>query len=166
MASPTVPTPPTGPDPASQRGPESGVRRSRLRGDEGGIAIYTAVVTVALLGIIGLAIDGGGKLRATERADSVAMEAARAAGQAIDPASAVTGTGVRVDPQAAQAAAQAYLSRAGTQGTTALSADGTQLTVTVHDTYATRFLAIVGVGSMSVTGHGSARLLHGVTQPE
>lgn len=58
------------------------------------------------------------------------------------------------------------MARAGTQGTTALSADGTQLTVTVHDMYATKFLAIVGVGSMSVTGHGQARLLHGVTQPE
>ncbi|MFZ3475763.1 pilus assembly protein TadG-related protein [Streptomyces sp. 4.24] len=136
------------------------------RGDEGGIAVYTAIVTIALLGIIGLAIDGGGKLRATERADAVAMEAARAAGQAIDPASAVNGVGIRVDPAAAQAAAQAYLARAGSQGTTALSADGTQLTVTVRGTYATKFLAIVGVGSMEVTGHGGARLLHGVTQPE
>lgn len=138
----------------------------RLRGDEGGIAIYTAIVTIALLGIIGLAIDGGGKLRATERADAVAMEAARAAGQAIDPATAVTGTGIRVDPAAAQAAAQSYLARAGSQGSTTLSADQTQLTVTVRGSYATKFLAIVGVGSMEVTGHGSARLLHGVTQPE
>ncbi|MBT2611447.1 hypothetical protein J7I97_25110 [Streptomyces sp. ISL-87] len=137
-----------------------------MRGDEGGIAIYTAIVTVALLGIIGLAIDGGGKLRATERADAVAMEAARAAGQAIDPADAVTGSGVRVDPEAAQAAAQAYLARAGTQGTATLSDDRTQLTVTVQDAYATKFLAIVGIGSMSVTGHGNARLLHGVTQPQ
>lgn len=87
-------------------------RGARLRGDEGGIAVYTAICTVALLGIIGLAIDGGGKLRATERADAVAMEAARAAGQAIDPASAVTGTEIRVDPEAAQAAAYAYLARA------------------------------------------------------
>ncbi|MFB7054199.1 pilus assembly protein TadG-related protein [Streptomyces vinaceus] len=139
---------------------------SRVHEDRGGIAIYTAIVTVALLAIIGLAIDGGGKLRATERADATAMEAARAAGQAIDPAAAVTGTAVRVDPAAAQAAAQAYLARAGTQGSAALSADGTQLTVTVHDTYPTEFLAIAGIGSMDVTGHGSARLLYGTTQPQ
>ncbi|UUU37558.1 pilus assembly protein TadG-related protein [Streptomyces sp. NBC_00162] len=141
-------------------------RGARLRGDEGGIAVYTAICTVALLGIIGLAIDGGGKLRATERADAVAMEAARAAGQAIDPASAVTGTEIRVDPEAAQAAAYAYLARAGTQGTVALSGDRTQLTVTVNDAYPTKFLSVVGIGSMDVTGHGNARLLHGVTQPE
>ncbi|WP_369776301.1 pilus assembly protein TadG-related protein [Streptomyces sp. R33] len=139
---------------------------SRLHEDRGGIAIYTAIVTVALLAIIGLAIDGGGKLRATERADAVAMEAARAAGQAIDPAAAVTGAAVRVDPAAAQAAAQAYLARAGTQGSAALSADGTQLTVTVHDTYPTKFLALIGLGSMDVTGHGSAHLLYGTTQPQ
>ncbi|WP_348539028.1 hypothetical protein [Streptomyces sp. KCTC 0041BP] len=50
--------------------------RSRLREDMGGIAVYTAIVAIALLGIIGLALDGAGKLRATERADAVAMEAA------------------------------------------------------------------------------------------
>ncbi|MEU9304912.1 pilus assembly protein TadG-related protein [Streptomyces sp. NPDC048269] len=141
-------------------------RRERLRGDEGGITVYTAICTIALLGIIGLAIDGGGKLRATERADAVAMEAARAAGQAIDPASAVTGQGVRVDPDAAQAAAYAYIARAGTKGSVALSADRTQLTVTVTDAYPTKFLSVVGIGSLSVSGHGSARLLHGVTGPQ
>ncbi|MFE1789160.1 hypothetical protein ACFW7J_12335 [Streptomyces sp. NPDC059525] len=138
----------------------------RLREDRGGIAVYTAIVTVALLAVIGLAIDGGGKLRATERADALAMEAARAAGQAIDPASAVTGTDVRVDPEGAQAAAQAYLARAGAQGSATLSADRSRLDVTVHGSYPTVFLAIAGIGSMGVTGHGSARMLHGITQPQ
>ncbi|WSY02561.1 hypothetical protein OG590_35585 [Streptomyces goshikiensis] len=137
-----------------------------MREDGGGIAVYAAIVTIALLGIIGLALDGAGKLRATERADAVAMEAARAAGQAIDPTQAVTGESLRVNPEAAAAAARAYLARAGTQGSVSLSADGTQLTVTVSDTYATKFLSIAGISSMSVSGHGSARLLHGVTQPE
>ncbi|MFG2716221.1 hypothetical protein ACGFX2_37675 [Streptomyces goshikiensis] len=139
---------------------------SRLREDRGGIAVYTAIVTIALLGIIGLAIDGAGKLRATERADAVAMEAARAAGQGIDPAAAVAGETLRADPEAATAAARAYLARAGTQGSVSLSSDGTRLTVTVSDTYATKFLSVAGISSMSVSGHGSARLLHGVTQPE
>lgn len=160
-AATTSPAPGLSPAPS---GPQR-VRRS-LRDDEGGIAIYTAIVTVALLGIIGLAFDGSGKLRATERADSIAMEAARAAGQAIDPAAAITGQQVRADPAAAQAAAQAYLARAGTHGSTALSGDGTKLTVTVHDTYNTKFLAVAGIGSMNVTGHGTARLLHGITQPQ
>ncbi|MER6443631.1 pilus assembly protein TadG-related protein [Streptomyces venezuelae] len=139
--------------------------RRRMHGQDGGIAVYTAIVTVALLGIVGLAIDGGGKLRATERADAVAMEAARAAGQAIDPAAAVTGEGARVDPEAAQAAGYAYLARSGARGTVSLSADRTQLTVTVNGTYATKFLSVVGIGTLGVSGHGSARLLHGLTAP-
>lgn len=159
------PAPAPDPFPAVPRTQDRVPTRQNLQSDEGGVAIFTAIVTVALLGIIGLAIDGSGKLRATERADALAMEAARAAGQAIDPAAAITGNEVRADPAAAQAAAQAYLARAGTQGTTALSGDGTRLTVSVHDTYDTKFLAIAGIGSMNVSGHGTARLLHGVTQP-
>ena len=146
----------------------SGQRRRSARrdGDRGGIAVFTAIVTVVLLGIIGLVVDGGGKLQATERADAVAMEAARAAGQAIDAGDAITGTAIRVDPQAAEAAAQAYLHKAGATGRVSISEDRTRLTVTVSDTYDTRFMSVVGIGSMSVTGQGTATLLHGVTTPE
>ncbi len=138
----------------------------RMRRDDGGIAVYTAIVTVVLLGIIGLVLDGGGKLRATERADALAIEAARAAGQAVDPAAVITGTAIRVDPAAAEAAAYAYLHRAGATGTVTVSPDRTQLTVTVRGSYETKFLPVVGIGSMPVTGHGTATLLHGVLHPQ
>ncbi len=141
-------------------------RGRRVTGDAGGIAVFTAIVAVALLGIIGLVLDGGGKLRATERADALAIEAARAAGQAIDPASAITGEAIHVDPQAASAAALAYLQRAGVSGQVTVSPDRTRLTVTVHSSYDTRFLTAIGIDSMSVTGHGTALLLHGVLQPQ
>lgn len=134
--------------------------------DRGGIAVFTAIVTVMLLGIIGLVLDGGGKLRATERADTVAMEAARAAGQALDPAAAITGADYRVDPQAATAAAEAYLHQAGMSGKVSISADRTTITVTITETYATKFLPVVGIGSLPVTGHGNAKLLHGVNNPD
>lgn len=134
--------------------------------DRGGITVFVAVCVIALLGIIGLAIDGGGKMRATESADFIATEAARAGGQAIDPAQAVPGEAITVDPQAAQAAAQAYLSSKGTAGTAIVSADGKTLTVTTKDSYATKFLSVAGIGSLAVTGHGEATLLHGVTTPE
>ncbi|MEU6631685.1 hypothetical protein ABZ905_25870 [Streptomyces parvus] len=140
--------------------------RARMRADDGGVVVFVAICTVALLGLIGIILEGGGKMRATERADAVAMEAARAGGQALDPAGAVTGTRVRADPAAATAAAYAYLSSAGVSGQVSASADGRKLTVTVNDTYVTKILPVVGIGSMSVTGHGTATLLHGVTQPE
>jgi Flp pilus assembly protein TadG len=144
----------------------SRLRRGARPDDRGGIAVFTAIVAVVLLGIIGLVVDGGGKLQATERADAQAMEAARAAGQAIDPSAAITGTAIRVDPQAAQAAAWAYLNKAGVTGRVSISDDRTMLTVTVSETYATKFLPVVGIGSMNVTGTGTATLLHGVNQPQ
>lgn len=73
---------------------------SQTRRDDGGIAVFTAVCVLALLAIIGLVLDGGGKLRATERADALATEAARVGGQALAPGAAVTGAAIRVDPQA------------------------------------------------------------------
>jgi Flp pilus assembly protein TadG len=141
------------------------LRRARLD-DAGGVTVFVAVCVIALIGIIGVAVDGGSKMRATERADYVAGEAARAGGQAIDPAGAISGRAIVVDPQAATVAAQAYLRSAGATGTVGVSGDGKALTVTVTGTYDTKFLSVVGIGSLPVTGHGKAILLHGVTAPE
>ncbi|MFF7130505.1 pilus assembly protein TadG-related protein [Streptomyces sp. NPDC008240] len=141
------------------------IRRAR-RDDRGGVTVFVAVCVIALIGLIGLAVDGGGKMRATERADYIAGEAARAGGQAVDPADAISGQKIVVDPQAAQAAAHAYLRSVGAAGTVSVSGDGKTLTVTVTGSYDTRFLSVVGIGSFSVTGHGKATLLNGVTAPD
>lgn len=143
------------------------MRLPRTRMDDaGGVTVFVAVCVIALIGIIGVAVDGGSKMRATERADYIAGEAARAGGQAIDPADAISGRAIVVDPQAATAAAQAYLRSAGATGTVSVSGDGKTLTVTVTGTYDTTFLSAAGIGSLSVTGHGKAILLHGVTAPD
>jgi Flp pilus assembly protein TadG len=139
--------------------------RARLD-DRGGVTVFVAVCVVALIGIIGIAVDGGSKMRAVERADYIAGEAARAGGQAIDPAEAISGNAIVVDPQDATAAAQAYLQSAGATGTASVSGDGKSLSVVVTGSYDTKFLSAVGIGSLSVTGHGKATLLHGVTAPE
>ncbi|MFD4604391.1 TadE/TadG family type IV pilus assembly protein [Streptomyces sp. NPDC058464] len=144
---------------------QPGLIRARLD-DRGGVTVFVAICVVALIGIIGVAVDGGSKMRATERADYIAGEAARAGGQAIDPADAISGKAIVVDPQAASAAAQSYLRSARATGTVSVSADGKTLTVTVTGSYATSFLSAVGIGSLSVTGHGTATLLHGVTALE
>ena len=109
---------------------QRGLRRTRLD-DRGGVTVFVAVCVFALIGIIGVAVDGGSKMRATERADYVAGEAARAGGQAIDPVEAITGKAIVVDPQDAQAAAQAYLRSVGATGTVSVSGDGKTLNVTI-----------------------------------
>ncbi|WP_327325202.1 hypothetical protein OG735_23910 [Streptomyces sp. NBC_01210] len=138
----------------------------RALDDRGGIAVYCAILTVSLLAIIGVVVDGGGKLRASERADAIAMEAARAGGQAIDPGKAIPGDAVVADPEGARAAAAEYLNKAGVSGSVNVSGDGKTITVRVNTTYSTRFLSVVGVASMGVTGHGKATLIHGVVAPE
>lgn len=143
------------------------MRLSRAQCDDrGGATVFVAVCVIGLIGIIGIAVDGGSKMRATERADYIAGEAARAGGQAIDPAEAISGNAIVVDPQDAQAAAQAYLRSVGATGTVSVSGGGKTLTVNVTGSYDTKFLSAVGIGSLSVTGHGQATLLHGVTAPE
>ncbi|MGW1070702.1 pilus assembly protein TadG-related protein [Streptomyces aureus] len=128
--------------------------------------MFVAVCVIALIGIIGIAVDGGSKMAATERADYLAGEAARTGGQAIDPGQAITGRAIVIAPHDAVAAAQAYLHSAGATGTVSVSGDGKQLTVTVHGSSDTAFLSAVGIGSLPVTGHATATLLHGVTAPE
>jgi hypothetical protein len=141
-------------------------RRTKSFNDRGGVTVFVAVCVFALIGIIGVAVDGGSTMRAVERADYIAGEAARAGGQAIDPAEAISGHAIVVDPQDAQAAAQAYLRSAGATGTVSVSGDGRTLSVRVTGSYDTKFLSVVGIGSLSVSGQGKATLLHGVPTPE
>ncbi|NMR19220.1 pilus assembly protein TadG-related protein [Cellulomonas fimi] len=131
--------------------------------EAGAVTVFLAISVVGLLVLIGLVADGGAKLRATQRADAVAGEAARAAGQVIDLPQAVRGTRVRVDRQAAANAATAYLTATGEQGTVSVGPDGTTLEVTVTDTAPTVFLGLIGIHTLTVTGHAEVTLVHGVT---
>ncbi|MCZ0996529.1 hypothetical protein ACH4YO_37990 [Streptomyces noursei] len=124
--------------------------------------MYTAICAVALLALIGLLVDGYGRVRAVEQADALATEAARAGSQAVDPAQAVPGRQVVVDPQAARAAAQAYLRAHGASATVTVSSGGRQLSVSVHTAYAAKFLPL----ELAVSGHGHASLVRGVAVEE
>ena len=73
--------------------------------EAGSVTVFLAITVTGLLILVGLVADGGAKLRAAQRADAIAAEAARAAGQVIDLPAAVGGSAVRVDRQAAVEAA-------------------------------------------------------------
>src|SRR3712207_8517836 len=83
--------------------------------ERGAIGVFLAVLVPGLLLIIGLAVDGGAKVAATQRANALADEAARTGGQAIDVSAALAGD-LRIDVPAAVAAAEGYLVRTGVQG--------------------------------------------------
>jgi hypothetical protein len=139
--------------------------RRRLTGTDpeaGSVTVFAAITILGLLVLCGLVADGGAKLRAVQHADRVATEAARAAGQAAN-ASALAAGHAHIDRHAAIAAATTYLGAAGATGSATVSADGTAVDVTVTTTAPTVFLGLVGVPTFTVTGHGRATLVHGVT---
>ncbi|MGY1829001.1 TadE/TadG family type IV pilus assembly protein [Geodermatophilus sp. SYSU D01180] len=134
--------------------------RQRLRrasSERGAITVFLAVLVPGLLLIVGLAVDGGAKVAATQRADAIADEAARAGGQALDVAAALSGR-VRVDPAAAVAAAQDYLDRNDVTGAVTV-VDGDTLRVTTTITQPTTFLGLIGIATLTVEGSGTADLV-------
>src|ERR1022692_2307644 len=79
---------------ARLRGPgeraRAGQRPDRERGS---ITLMLAALSVALIALAGIVIDGGAKLRAAENADAVAQEAARAGAGIVNQSTAYsTGT--------------------------------------------------------------------------
>lgn len=127
-------------------------------GDRGSMSLFFALASLAILMMMGLLVDGGGALNAGNRATSLAQEAARTAGQQLDPSQAIEGTAIVIDPDAAAGAAKDYLAAAGVQGDVQITDGGQSLTVTVHSTYDTHFAQILGVGSINVTGTAKAHL--------
>jgi len=70
---------------------------------------------------------------------------------------------VVLDPAKARQLADSYLAAIGHPGTVAV--DGQDVEVSVSITQPMQILGIAGLGSLTVTGHGSAVAEHGVTGP-
>lgn len=124
--------------------------------DRGSISAWAAVSSIALILCVGLAVDLGGRVHTLQRAHDLAQQAARAGGQALSAAHAQRGDVLAVDVAAAKAEANRYLDAAGVTGTVTV-ANGTEVTVTVADTYDTIVLGIIGITSLDVTADATAR---------
>ncbi|MDO5287888.1 MAG: hypothetical protein Q4G45_13860 [Actinomycetia bacterium] len=120
------------------------------RGEQGSLAVYTAVVMLLLAVVVGLVVDGAGLVAASQQADLVAREAARAGGNALD-GTVVTGGPVRFDGPRARAAAEQVLRANGVTGT--VTTDGDRVTVRTRVTYRPVVLAF---GQPVVTGEATA----------
>jgi Flp pilus assembly protein TadG len=140
--------------------------RRPARSERGAISVFVALIAAGLLVSIGIVVDLGTRLRAIEQADAYAMEAARAGGQQIDPAEAMSGKGIVVSPGKARTAAQQYLAATGLPGSIGVNAEEQVVHVTVQYRYDTFFLSVIGLGSLTVSGEGSASLVYGVSEPE
>jgi hypothetical protein len=124
--------------------------------------VWLAVAAFAMVVLVGLAADLGGQVHAKLQAQHLAVEAARAGSQQLMPGRAMRGQGAVVEPGRAVAAAQAYLAGASdVTGTVSVLEHGT-VAVDTASTYRTRFLGVIGIGSLTVTGHAEARVVRAV----
>jgi len=136
---------------------------SREQAEAGFVSLYVVVITVGLLAMAGLVIDGGNALAAREQATDVAQQAARAGADALTPESLRGNpTGLTVSPAAAQAAANRVLDTAGVSGT--VNVDGANVTVTVVVHKDTTILSAFGVGPIESMATAAATALHGTTR--
>ena len=135
----------------------------RARGEDGFVSLYVVVLTVGLLAMAGLVIDGGNALAAREQAADTAQQAARAGADALSPDSLRAGNPneLAATPAAAQSAANRVLASDGVTGTVTVAGDNVTVTVVVHK--ATTILSAVGVTQLSGTATASAIALHGTT---
>ena len=108
--------------------------------------------------LVGMAVDLGGKVHAQQQARNVAAQAARTGAQEVQSASTVRGGMPLASIGDAKAAASSYLAQVGVQGTVSVRG-GDTIVVEVSDTYDSKFLSIIKLDTMRVTGEASARLI-------
>jgi hypothetical protein len=124
------------------------------------VTAFLVVLTIGILALAGLTLDGGLALSAKVKANGQAEAAARAGAQAIDlTAYRNTGT-LQLVPAQAVADAHSYLATVGASGTVTVSGD--TVTVTITTSQGTQLLGMVGISSLTVHGQGSAHPQRGV----
>jgi len=128
--------------------------------EQGVVTVFVAGITLALLLVAGLVVDGGYILAARREAANLAESAARAGAQQLDTATLRTGTGPTLDPAAATGAARSFLTATGHTGTVTLHGDVVHVEVTIHQP--TYLLALAGTRSVQVTGIGESRPVRGI----
>lgn len=133
--------------------------------DAGRVSVFLVIIFTGLLMVLGVTVDATGQLRTLMRADNLAAEAARAAGQAVD-VDLVAETGQhQVDPVLAVEYAQRYLDAAGhdepgmSYDVTLI--DGTTVAIEVELPYRNRVLGMFGRSDVQVTGTAVAVLVTG-----
>jgi Flp pilus assembly protein TadG len=140
------------------------VRTIRPREDRGAVAPLVAVMLLGMLAMAALVIDGG--LLFAERRDlqGLADGAARAGAMAVDEDVLRETGAVRLDPAAAQAAAERYLETTGVEGTVQIDADTLSVTVDLRERRPTLMMGLLGLQTVDVAAHAVARPRVGIEE--
>ena len=133
-----------------------------LERERGSVTIWIITSATAMILLAGLAVDVGGQVHAKQRAQDIAVEAARAGGQQLQAPTAVRGQGAVADPGQAIGAARNYLAGTSDVTGTASVSGGNTITVNTTSTYEPKFLSIIGIGSLTVSGHAQVLITRAV----
>lgn len=126
------------------------------RADERGasLSVLVVVVMMALFLVAGLVVDGGAKVSAVRRAESVAAHAARAG---ADAGAVGRAAGTGVDVGAVRAASAGVLAERGVAGDVVVEAGEVRVTTRVEER--TVFLSAIGIDAVAGTGDATAVLV-------
>jgi hypothetical protein len=122
------------------------------------------MMLLGLLALAALVIDGG--LLFVERRDlqGLADGAARAGAMAVDEDVLRQTGAVRLDPAAAQVAAERYLETTGVDGSVQIDADALSVTVDLQERRPTLMMGLLGVRTVDVAAHAVARPRVGIEE--
>lgn len=118
------------------------------------LSVLVAVVSVALLLVAGLVVDGGAQAALARRAEAAAALAARAA---VDATATRRVAGVAISAAEAVAAARDVL-RAYPELAGDIRVVNEQVAVQTRGSVATVFVSLIGIDSLSASGSATADL--------
>lgn len=130
--------------------------------ERGSVTVFTVIMTVALIFMAGLVVDGGQVLNARRDAANVAESAARAGAQELDEDAARTTGATTLDTRRAITRAEAFLAASGYQGTATSTGDTVTVNVSIHQPML--ILGIGGLAGVTVTGAGRATPLRAISE--
>ena len=146
----------------------------KARDERGSITPFVVIVSLAILMLAALVIDGGRQLNAKGRAIAYAQEAARAGAQAID----VTDPRLDLVPNLAMTAARDYCEKAkaldvqlvkcqvGLKRINDPAGDFTAVTVSTQIDMKAVLLGLIGRQTLQAKGEALARPVSGISGPD
>lgn len=138
---------------------------AKVRDERGTVFPLVAVVSLALLAVTALVVDGGVMFAARRDLQGLADSAARAGAMAINQPLLRRSGHVELDPSLAEQAARDYLRTAGFAGSVQVRADTSSVTVDLTQGHPTVMMGLVGIRSMQTAAHAVAEPATGIDAP-
>ena len=141
-------------------------RPGRFRDEQGSIVSTWALLTITVMTLmVGVAVDLSGQLVALRQANEVAAQAARSAAQQVATDTYMAdGNSIQVTASRAKTAAVDYIHASGMTGSSRIVDGNLIVESTAH--YTPRFLSMLGLGNLDVSGSATVRIARALNGEE